>query len=50
MTFTKEVGKESATIGCSNDRIGSVIAQGEKADDAVNKCNYATLMISFIVR
>lgn len=41
ITFTKEVGEESAPIHCSNDRIGFVIAQGATAEDAVAACEEA---------
>lgn len=41
ITFTKEVGEESAPIHCSNDRIGFVIAQGSTAEDAVAACEEA---------
>lgn len=41
ITFTKEVGEESAPIYCSNDRIGFVIAQGATAEDAVAACEEA---------
>jgi len=41
ITFTKEVGDESTSIHCSNDRIGFVIAQGATAEDAVAACEEA---------
>ena len=43
--FTKEVGEESAPIHCSNDRIGSVIAQAETAEAAVKVCEEAMKVI-----
>ena len=46
ITFTKVVGERSTPIECSNDRIGFVIAQGEKAEDAVLSCEAAMEVIS----
>lgn len=45
ITFTKEVGEESTPIHCSNDRVGSVIAQAATAVDAVKVCEEAMKMI-----
>lgn len=45
ITFTKEVGEESTSIHCSNDRLGFVIAQGATAEDAVDACEKALKMI-----
>lgn len=39
--MTKAVGEPSTPIHCSNDRIGSVIAQAATADDAVRACEEA---------
>jgi len=39
--MTKTVGDLSVPIHCSNDRIGSVIAQAETVDKAVEVCNAA---------
>lgn len=41
ITFTKEVGEESTPIHCSNDRVGSVIAQAATAQAAVKVCESA---------
>lgn len=41
ITFTKEVGEESTPIHCSNDRVGSVIAQAATAEEAVKVCEEA---------
>lgn len=38
ISFTKEIGEESAPIHCSNDRIGFVIAQAENVEEAINIC------------
>ena len=45
ITFTKTVGEESTPIQCSNDRIGFVIAQGIKAEDAIAACEKAMKQI-----
>lgn len=45
ITFTKEVGEESTPIHCSNDRVGSVIAQAASAEEAVKVCVEAMNMI-----
>lgn len=45
IVFTKEVGEASAPIHCSNDRVGSVIAQAETAAAAVRICEKAMKMI-----
>ena len=45
ITFTKEVGEESTPIHCSNDRVGSVIAQAATAEEAVKVCEEAMTMI-----
>ena len=39
--MTKAIGDLSTPIHCSNDRIGSVIAQAKTADEAVKICNEA---------
>ena len=39
--MTKAVGEPSTPIHCSNDRMGSVIAQAATADDAVRACEEA---------
>ena len=44
--LTKEVGEESVPIRCSNDRIGSVIAQGDSAWEAVESVQKAMGFIS----
>lgn len=49
ITFTKELGEESAPIQCSNDRFGFIIAQGNTAKEAVHRCSEAISMISFEV-
>ena len=49
ITFTKEVGEESVPIRCSNDRIGSVIAQGEAAEAAVSVCEIVERVINIEV-
>lgn len=49
ITFTKEVGEESTSITCSNDRIGFVIAQGKTADEATKACEKAMSLIVFRV-
>ncbi len=49
ITFTKEVGEEATPIHCSNDRIGSVIAQGTTADEAVRACEEAMSYIRITV-
>lgn len=41
ITFTKEIGEESTPIHCSNDRVGSVIAQAATAQAAVKVCESA---------
>lgn len=46
ITFTKEVGEESTPIHCSNDRVGSVIAQAATSEEAVKVCEEATKMIT----
>ncbi len=38
ISFTKNVGDESTSIHCSNDRIGFVIAQAETVEKAINIC------------
>lgn len=43
--FTKEVGEESTPIHCSNDRIGSVMAQAQTAEAAVRACDEAMRII-----
>ena len=45
ITFTKEVGEESTPIHCSNDRVGSVIAQAATAEEAVKVCEEAMKII-----
>lgn len=45
ITFTKEVGEESTPIHCSNDRVGSVIAQAASAEEAVKVCEEAMKII-----
>lgn len=39
--FTKGVGEESTEIHCSNDRIGSVIAQAATTEEAIKVCEDA---------
>lgn len=43
--MTKSVGEKSTPIHCSNDRIGSVIAQAGTADEAVRVCEEAMTRI-----
>lgn len=43
--FTKKPGMMSCDIGSSNDRIGSVIAQADSAEEAVAICEKAKKMI-----
>lgn len=43
--FTKEVGEESTPIHCSNDRVGSVIAQASTVEEAVRVCEEAMKLI-----
>lgn len=50
ITFTKEVGEESTSISCSNDRIGYVIAQGATALDAIKSCEKAMKKIEIDIR
>lgn len=50
IVFTKEVGEASAPIHCSNDRVGSVIAQAETAAAAVRICEKATKMIQIEIK
>ena len=47
--MTKSVGEMSTQIRCSNDRLGSVIAQAATADEAVRICNNALEMIRVVV-
>lgn len=49
ITFTKEVGEESTSIQCSNDRIGFVIAQGKSADEAAAICEKAMSIINVVI-
>ena len=49
ITFTKEVGEESTSIQCSNDRIGFVIAQGKSADEAAAICEKAMSIIKVVI-
>ena len=48
--MTKAVGDPSTPIHCSNDRIGSVIAQAATADDAVRACENAVKKIRIIIK
>lgn len=48
--MTKAVGEPSTPIHCSNDRIGSVIAQAATADDAVRACENAVKKIRIIIK
>lgn len=50
IVFTKEVGEASAPIHCSNDRVGSVIAQAETAVAAVRICEKAMKMIQIEIK
>lgn len=43
--MTKTVGDPSTPIHCSNDRIGSVIAQAATADEAVKACEEAMKIV-----
>ena len=45
VTMTKSVGETSTPIHCSNDRIGSVIAQAATAEEAVKACEKAMKLI-----
>ncbi|MBO4918304.1 MAG: ATP-grasp domain-containing protein [Bacteroidales bacterium] len=47
--LTKDVGEESVPIRCSNDRIGSVIAQSETAEKAVVIACKARDLISIVI-
>lgn len=47
--MTKVVGEPSTAIQCSNDRIGSVIAQAETAEKAVRVCEGALAKIKILV-
>ena len=49
ITFTKGVGEESTPIECSNDRIGSVIAQGATAEEAARACEETMKRIMIII-
>lgn len=48
--MTKAVGEPSTPIHCSNDRIGSVIAQAATADEAVRSCENAVKKIRIKIK
>lgn len=47
--MTKAVGEPSTPIHCSNDRIGSVIAQAATAEEAVKACEEAMKAITITI-
>lgn len=47
--FTKGVGDRSTEIRCSNDRIGSVITQGDTASEAFDICEHAMRLVQIDV-
>ena len=48
--MTKAVGDPSTPIHCSNDRIGSVIAQAATAEEAVKACEKAMKLIKIEIK
>ncbi|MCQ2346461.1 MAG: ATP-grasp domain-containing protein [Paludibacteraceae bacterium] len=46
ITFTKSIGEKVSPIRCSNDRIGSVIAQAKTPQEAIRICEQAIQTIS----
>lgn len=48
--MTKAVGDPSTPIHCSNDRIGSVIAQAATAEEAVKACEEAMKLIKIEIK
>lgn len=47
--MTKTVGEMSTPIHCSNDRIGSIIAQASTADTAIKACVEAMKVIKIVI-